>query len=254
MLLEIGKYELITVSLFQATKRIMSRKFTIAEKNIAFYDSVSKVYNSNMEKNPEVAIIRNKVENIFTQYVKSGIVLDFGSGTGEDLKWLLKYNYRIICCEPSTEMRAIASAQYDANVQIRILNDQETDFNSWNQSYPFNEKLNGMLANFAVINSIDNIDKLFSVLASKTDTGATFLFLVLHYSFFQKLRLNVRSAFLSCFGRSTFHYCNYYGSNEHYVFAHSKKSILKAANKYFSVARVYNLKKQNFHLYHMLRK
>ena len=41
----------------------------------------------------------------------------------------------------------------------------QTDFRNWNAGFPFDQKVNAVLANFAVINCIPDIELLFEKLA-----------------------------------------------------------------------------------------
>ena len=50
----------------------------------SFYDAVAKDYDSHMTDNDKKA--RERVGQLFRQYVSKGNVLDFGGGTGLDLK------------------------------------------------------------------------------------------------------------------------------------------------------------------------
>ena len=124
-------------------------------QSASFYDVVAGNYNNHMTEMDNK--IRERVRNEFKNKVaRDSLVLDFGGGTGLDLPWLID-RYHILFLEPSVNMRSVAKKIPNANNKITYI-EQQTDFNNWdNTNLPFNEKVNGILMNFAVLNCIKNI-------------------------------------------------------------------------------------------------
>jgi len=69
--------------------------------------------------------------------VKPGWIMDFGGGTGLDIKWLTENGYKIFFCEPSAEMRQQA-INYNNNIlhsaDIYFLQEPVANFKTWNKS------------------------------------------------------------------------------------------------------------------------
>jgi ubiquinone/menaquinone biosynthesis C-methylase UbiE len=132
------------------------------ESSNSFYNAVAEDYNSHMTEQDQKA--REKVSKLFKQYVKEGCVLDFGGGTGLDLTWLKK-TYKVFFLEPATNMRRIAQCCTDTNEDSHFI-EENLDLANWSlQNLPFQEKMNGVLANFAVLNCMQNIDIFFKKIA-----------------------------------------------------------------------------------------
>ncbi|HXB43424.1 MAG TPA: methyltransferase domain-containing protein, partial [Puia sp.] len=110
--------------------------------------------------------VRKYVGKIFNENISSGNILDFGGGTGLDLPWLLGDKYKVYFLEPSSKMRSIAEKSVFENTRTPFFIQENTDFNDWTENnLPLDEKMNGVLANFAVLNCIPDIDRLFEKLS-----------------------------------------------------------------------------------------
>ncbi len=119
-----------------------------------------------MQSNSLNEIIRNKTAEYFKSAVKGKHVMDFGGGTGADLKWLTENAYEVCFCEPSKAMRDIAIERNKKEIksqQIQFLQDEQADFTKWG-SNTFPRKFDAILADFCVFNTIDDIKFMFSKL------------------------------------------------------------------------------------------
>jgi SAM-dependent methyltransferase len=129
----------------------------------SFYNSIAHAYENQLTDLDQMA--REEIARLFNRYVHKGIILDFGGGTGLDLPWLLISQHRIIFAEPSFAMRAAAKKKFGQNSRIVFL-EEELDFTRWSEEHlPFVEKVDSVLANFAVLNCIENMDCLFEKIA-----------------------------------------------------------------------------------------
>ena len=134
----------------------------------SFYNSVAKDYNGHQTKSD--SYVRNYVMKKFLDNIPNGNILDFGGGTGLDLPWLLSPKYNVHFLEPSSNMRSLAKVAVVDNWQQPIFIKENIDFHNWSSdSLPFEEKMNGILANFAVLNCIKDIDCLFEKMALVCD-------------------------------------------------------------------------------------
>ena len=152
----------------------MQSQFENKYKNtVAFYDAIAEGYNKTLEGDHSSREVRRIVADYFIKTVKGKVVLDFGGGTGLDLPWLLENNYRICFCEPSANMRNHAiefCKPAMAEKRIRFLDNGEVDFRNW-RATTSKQKFDAVLANFAVINSIEQTDILFEKLVEILKPG-----------------------------------------------------------------------------------
>jgi SAM-dependent methyltransferase len=226
------------------------------EKNISFYNEIADRYESMLEQEASNKIIREIVSDKFTAIVKSGTVLDFGGGTGLDLKWLSANNYIIFFCEPSSGMREKAIA-YNKNIlqndKIFFLKDALTNFSNWHNVLPFSEKIDAILSNFAAINCIPNIELLFANLAQVMKPGGNLIALILDYNL-KKNKLPLSKKIGLFFSQAHFENVVKDNGNVHTVYIFSEKKIIKASQPYFNFCSNQTLKGYGFCLIHLTRK
>lgn len=124
----------------------------------AYYDHIAPYYNGHQTVNDRM--VREAVSSVFRQYVSYGNVLDFGGGTGLDLPWLVREGYHVYFLEPSVHMRTVAKQTrllFPGNMPI-VFVEEMTDIFRWTPTtLPFYEKMSGILLNFAVLNSINQL-------------------------------------------------------------------------------------------------
>jgi ubiquinone/menaquinone biosynthesis C-methylase UbiE len=144
-----------------------------------YYDKVAAEYDSHMTATDQA--VRRLVEKIFAEKINGGFVLDFGGGTGLDLPWLLKKGYSVYFLEPSSNMRSIAKEALKGLRIKPVIVERQIDFHSWSErNLPFTEKMQAILANFAVLNCIPDIECLFEKLAMVCASRCLFLATVLN--------------------------------------------------------------------------
>lgn len=138
----------------------MTNSHTISP--VDFYNEVATSYNTRQTASDR--IIREKVSKLFMQQVTQGNVLDLGGGTGLDMPWLMQAGYHVYFLEPSVNMRLVAKQTrvYPENNERITFIEALTDFCQWTpENLPFCEKMNGVLLNFAVLNSIKDLHLFF---------------------------------------------------------------------------------------------
>jgi SAM-dependent methyltransferase len=229
----------------------------ISKRNISYYDEIADDYDAILSKDTSNAMIRTWVCDRFISLVKSGTVLDFGGGTGQDLAWLLRYGYRIIFCEPSSAMRDIAMerSEYELPVEvISFLDDFKTDFRTWTSQFPFEQKVNAVLANFAVINCIPDINTLFEKLALLVEPGGIVFALMLDYNIIKKLRSNLKGTIQSFFSGNTLSFEINYNGERQQVYLHSGKAIKRAVAHEFEYNDPELFRRFGYRLIHLVRK
>ena len=222
-------------------------------QTISFYNSIAANYEAMMESDPANKIIRKMVSDEFKASVKEGMILDFGGGTGLDLPWLLENNYKVIFCEPSDGMRRIAIQNFQ-NPAIQFLENNKTNVAAWNQSLPFSEKVDAVLANFAVINCIPDLKPLFKSLPLVMKKGADLFVLILDNSFERMMQRSKRKALLTAIFGIPFKFFIHSGSKRQLVCVHTDKKIRKSSSKYFEFQKKENWSKYGFNLIHLRKK
>lgn len=225
----------------------------ISRQNISYYNEIAAEYDAILNKDSNNALIRKLVTDRFSAVVKKGRVLDFGGGTGQDLGWLTEQRYQIIFCEPSAAMRRHA-AERNTDAGIGFLEDDATDFRGWSPVFPFQQPVDAVLANFAVINCIPDIKFFFEKLALVVKPGGTVVALILDNSFRKRLRANAKATLQSVFsGNAVSISVNYNGSSQQ-VYIHSRSAIKKATVKHFELKLFEPLPGLGFCLMHLTRK
>ena len=231
----------------------LQKPFEISEQNISYYNGIAPEYNGMLDKDSD-KLARGKVAARFSKIIHDGTILDFGGGTGLDLKWLTQSNNRIIFCEPSKEMRKLAISYSESllDKNITFLNDHESDFRQWNKKLPFSEKADAILANFAVLNCIPDIEFLFKNLALIIRPGGHMVAIILTKKANNLFRRGIQNFFISIIRPSTVNirYKNYRQT----VRLYSTQNIIRASKKYFSLNSIEVLTCSGFTLMHLKRK
>jgi SAM-dependent methyltransferase len=131
--------------------------------NLAFYDHIATQYDSHLTAADHRA--RLQVEKIFCQFVAGPCIMDFGGGTGLDLAWTSKKYEKVVFVEPSAKMREQAVQKGAAYHNVEFVQDT-CDFSRWMPTHlPCTDKVDGILANFAVFNCISDLAQLFDKIA-----------------------------------------------------------------------------------------
>jgi SAM-dependent methyltransferase len=227
------------------------------QQNISYYNEIADNYDELMARQDYNARIRQKVKEKMLALVPPGWVLDFGGGTGLDLPWLTGHHYNVIFCEPSAGMRekAVDFANHtDRRSEILFLEDEHTDFNTWEQELPFSQQTDAILANFGVFNNIDNLDRLFKNLSLVIKPGGYLITLVLERSIPKMLQWHRRNALRTLFLRTPFVMYVWNGDHQQVVFVHTIGDIKKAAAPYFTYCTHEPLKGFGFTLIQFARK
>ncbi|MGH2565714.1 MAG: class I SAM-dependent methyltransferase [Ginsengibacter sp.] len=227
----------------------------IIEQNISYYNDIAPQYNTMVDKDSDKSV-RQKVADKFLNICKNATVLDFGGGTGLDLEWLSESNFKIFICEPSKAMREIAIAKNKilANQNVIFLDDAATDFRQWNHVLPFEEKANAVLANFAVLNCIPDIELLFSRLALIIKPQANIIALALTKDLKKLCRTNFKSFFRSFIYNEPLSINIQYQNHQQTVYIYSVPEIIKASKNDFIFCSSERLHSSDFTLIHLMRK
>ena len=185
----------------------MNRKYKISDslgnRNILYYDAIAADYDKIMSEDDRNLYIRSVVSRKFLSVVHGGYVLDFGGGTGQDLG--LAHSAPISYCI----LRTIPGNAGDRDEKTRNKNSLNLlsffskmnglTSSNWKDFFPFGQQMDAVLANFAVLNCIPDLDSLFDKLTLALKSGGHVLALVLDDHLLMRLRSNTREAIGSLF-------------------------------------------------------
>jgi SAM-dependent methyltransferase len=239
------------------TESERSRNVQISMQNISYYDKIAENYDTILNDDVNNKIIRETVADRFSSLVKDGCVLDFGGGTGRDLGWLVQHRYQILFCEPSVGMREIAINRITnefPDAMITFFDNDKSNFRNWNNNYPFERKVDAIIANFAVINCIPDIQLLFDKLALSIKPGGTVLALLLDNSLLKRLRSNLKGTIKSFFTGSPISIFIDYNDKQQQVFVHTSAKIREIVKNKFDFIHIERLRQFGFCLIHLRRK
>lgn len=213
----------------------------------AFYNAIAGSYNSQMTESDNN--VRKHVIKIFTNNIFRGNILDFGGGTGLDLPWLLSDMYKVYFLEPSSNMRLIAKKSVSENPRKPIFAEEMTDFQNWSGDHlPFNEKMNGILANFAVLNCIPDIECLFEKLSLIGDHNCYIQATVLDTRPLKIMRSHsLKVGIKLLFDKQLITLSNYKGVTQE-TYLHSIKKYKSAAIRYFNFISFTSIQSSHFAL------
>jgi SAM-dependent methyltransferase len=205
------------------------------ESSTAFYDAIAKDYEACMT--PSDQTIRETVANIFKRVVGDGKVLDFGGGTGLDLPWLINNNYQVFFLEPSPKMRLIAEETVTNCFTLgkpRFV--EKTNIQEWSpENLPFSEKMDGVIANFAVLNCMESPAAFFKKIALVCNPQCTVLITVLDPRFQMMYKNYSMLSALRLFVYGKLKILNKHKEVYHETHVHSILSLKNASRGFFSL-------------------
>jgi SAM-dependent methyltransferase len=139
-----------------------------------FYDLIAEDYDHYLSEADRQ--VREIVKDEFLTKVNGKNVLDFGAGTGLDMLWLSSNYDHLFFLEPAINMREIAKRSTADTRHKIIFVEDHLDYSSWTPSdLPFATKLDGVLANFGVLNCIADISLFFDKIALLCNAGCYFI-------------------------------------------------------------------------------
>jgi len=221
-----------------------------------FYNTIAGEYDKHLA-NPKDVTVREEVASFFKSIVPAGLILDFGGGTGLDISWLIEGGYKILFCEPAENMKnqaIIISKQYAEDVRPSFL--EQSNFRLWQQNnLPVEKKVSAILANFGVLNYIDDLTLLFEKLSLLLDDRGSIVINLLYASPARLLSKYFKNTVKALLRREKIKTGSHYKGLVHEATLYSIRDIEKAAEKYFALkARKKLGKKSDFILLHLVKR
>lgn len=231
----------------------MSHPSTILSSN-SFYDLIAPEYNSYLQSEQNDRV-RKHITRIFIATIPTGIVADFGAGTGLDTLWLTEYYLKVYFLEPSSQMRRMAKANLRKHENKILFVEENIEFNNWSLSnLPFAEKVDGILANFAVLNCIPDVSQLFEKIALICKPGGHIVATVLDVRWQALLKKHsLKALMLALIHKTPTIYSSYKGFG-HTTYLHSIRDLKKFSGKYFYWKNYIEVKGSPFALMILKRK
>jgi 2-polyprenyl-3-methyl-5-hydroxy-6-metoxy-1,4-benzoquinol methylase len=214
------------------------------ESNESFYSAIASEYNSRLTTQDNVT--RKSISEIFKQKVPRGSIMDFGGGTGLDLPWMLVHNYKVFFLEPSEGMRSVAKENSDHTGNL-VFVETNMDYKDWTlNALPIKEKLTGVLANFAVLNCIENVQSFFEKISMLLDSNGYLIVTVIDpaYSSMSRSYSLVAALKLNLLGQLKI--LNQHKGIFHSTFIHSLQSLKKKSKPYFNLESYVSMRDSNF--------
>jgi len=224
---------------------------------IKYYNNISLKYDDTINLNPDNTKIRDEVKKYFTKNVRGKYVVDFGGGTGKDLWWLIQSGFNVYFCEPSKGMREVAVKNFQkpsSSINIIFLDDDSSNFQKWSKNnIPFEHKVDGILSNFAVLNSIKQLEELSEKFALISHQGTRLIITVLNVELKKILSRDfpsILNLYLRGNGLAT---KVQDGNHQMVVYLHTKSKLIKSLKKYFYYVESFPISGSSFRLLHFLR-
>lgn len=203
----------------------------------SFYNAISGDYDAILDNISSNQQVRERVAQHFTKNVKGKNIMDFGGGTGADLPWLLEGGFRVFFCEPSEGMQQKAKEWVKNNAKdslVTFSNEQDVDFSRWTPNrLPVPEPMDGALANFAVLNCIFDIDRLFKSLSLVIKPEGLLLITVIDTRLPQLLFKYPMKVLLRVLLGKKIEVVNDYKGLSHNVYLHSLNEMKQAWTPHF---------------------
>ena len=155
----------------------MSRKdLADIQRTGAYYDRIAGQYDHQVDGLPLNRVMRDAFRQRVAALVEpGGTILDFGCGTGIDAAWYAARGYQVIAYDISPAMVDVLRARCEDDIALgRIVPvvGELSDLGATLQRHP---ALDGVAANFAVLNHFRDLERLFDRLWLRIRSGAPFV-------------------------------------------------------------------------------
>ena len=220
-----------------------------------FYNTIAGEYDKHLAS-PKDVTVREEIASFFKKTVPAGLILDFGGGTGLDLSWLIEGGYKVFFCEPAENMKnqaIVISNRYAEEVRPHFL--EKSDFRLWQQNnLPFEGKVKAVLANFGVLNYIEDLPLLFEKLSFLLDNRGSVVVNLLYASPARLLSRYFKNTVKALLRGEKIKTGSQYKGLVHEATLYSIRDIEKAAEKYFVLEERKKIgKKSDFILLHLVK-
>lgn len=138
------------------------------QQNAAFFDAIAPRYDAQLAGNPHDALARKAFRDLVLTHVPKGsTILDFGCGTGLDALHYAHQGCRVLAYDNSAGMMTELKRRCRAEIGAKAIMPGALpypDFYRFLESWPMPD---AVAANFAVLNSIRELEPLFDAFARR---------------------------------------------------------------------------------------
>ncbi len=225
---------------------------------IPFYNAIAQKYNHQLNGERDV-MTRLNLASFFKQNVAIGSVLDFGGGTGLDLPWLLEAGFDVYFCEPADKMRQIAeefTAKNNSKKKAIFLGADKMDFHIWNErNLPLDTKVSAILANFGVLNYIQDLSLLFQKFGLVLENGGVVVISLLQPKLFKLISKHFWSVTKALWSGEPIKMVSQHDGQVHHAIIHSMAAVQRACSIHFEIKTYRRIHPHSdFLLVHLVKK
>jgi SAM-dependent methyltransferase len=136
------------------------------KKNAAFHDELAPRYDAQVTNNACDILAREAFVDLATRCVsRESTLLDFGCGTGLDALQYAQKGYRVLAYDNSAGMIAQLEQRCRAEISSGKITAWSEPYPSFLARFPLTPTPSAVVADFAVLNSIQHLEPLFKAFA-----------------------------------------------------------------------------------------
>jgi SAM-dependent methyltransferase len=158
------------------------------EKNARFHSRIAPEYDARMAKDPGNVWIRRAFRQVVKETIAPGsLLLDFGSGTGEDSLWYAQQGYRVLAYDNASGMMAELERKCSREIVTGQIIPLYADYDRFPDVLQREERPQAVVSNFAALNHVRELQPLFSIFAAHLEPPGQIIASVLNPLFWQDL-------------------------------------------------------------------
>ena len=159
-------------------------------QNAAFHDRLAAEYDRRLTRNPHDALARQAFRDLVTRYVPSGgVLLDFGCGTGLDAHYYARRGYRVLAYDSSAGMVSQLARRCAAEVAAGQVHACSFEYAAFPGGLPPWPAPQAIAMNFAVLNSVRDLEPLFGRFRELLQPGGWLMMSVLNPLHWSKVKM-----------------------------------------------------------------
>jgi len=138
------------------------------ERNAAFHDQTAPEYDDQLARSPADVLARTAFRDLVARYVAAGsTLLDFGCGTGLDAFEYAQQGYRVLAYDNSPGMVDQLRRRCESQIASGRVTPYSMPYPSFLECFPQWPAPSAVAADFAVLNSIRDLEPLFEALGRR---------------------------------------------------------------------------------------
>lgn len=152
-----------------------------AERSAAAYDALALAYDLQLGRGEEDLATREAFRSLVRALVPAGrCLLDFGCGTGSDAQWYAEQGYRVLAYDNSRGMMQQVRERCRLEIEKRQIVTLDGAYEDFLTRSALPDQPSAITANFAVLNLIEDLRRLFETFATHLSPGGLVIGCVLN--------------------------------------------------------------------------